>query len=177
MSNEFESHEQNLQRLKRHINKIYQHKDTDPQLTKSLSEVLKPFIFSSFPTSSEVVEKPHTDEDINVLSLRQHDLERRVGELERKLNTQMSGEIEDLIRTTFTNIPIIEKIYVKSEQSHLLLVIVYNSESISDAIERIQPGFTKLEDEFPDMHFDLQIFHVNEIHERHHQQSKLIFNS
>ena len=84
-------------------------------------------------------------------------------------------KIEDLMMTTFLNTPIVEKIYVKSEQSGLQLVIVYNSESISSAIKQIQPGLVKLEDEFPDVYFKPHFFHTNDFHEGHYQHLKLIF--
>ena len=174
MSTKLESSKQRIQRLSR-ITKSIQQGNIDPQSIESINKEFKSLTNSTFPTSS-TVEEEHTDKDINVLRLHQHKLELRVNELEHRLNIQTLDKIEDLVKTTFAGMPIIEKTYVKFEQFHVLLVIVYNSESISEAIEMIQPGLAKLEDKFPDMYFKPQIFHADEIHKVHHRQSKIIFS-
>ena len=174
MSLKSERRKQDL--IERYLDEISQLRDMNPKFSKQLDEVLNSFMVPSFTTVSEIAEESHTGEDISVLSQHQQKLERRVKLIEHRLNMQAPEEIEDIIKTTFLNTPIIEKIYVESEQSNFSLIIVYNSESISEAIERIQPGLTKLEDELPDVYFDPHIFHVSEIREEHHQQSKLIFS-
>ena len=173
MSTKLENNEQEIQRLL-HITKRVQQGNIDLQHIENISKGIKGLTYSAFPAGS-TVEEEHADKDISMLRLNQHKLELKVNELERRLNIQASDKIEELAKATFAGIPIIEKAYVKFEQFDVLLVIVYNSESISNAIEVIQPGLAKLENEFPGMYFKPQIFHTNEIHKMHHRQSKIIF--
>lgn len=162
----------------RAIRRLYdesQYRDTAQQ--HAIKEVkLLARLFTKLRVISEIVETPpSTDEDIDILNQRQRYLEQRIRLLERKLNMRPSREIENGIKTTFSDIPIIKQIYVKSEQSSVPLIIVYNSESITDAIKQIQPGLIKLKDEFPDVHFEPHIFHVDDFHKGYRKQSKLIF--
>lgn len=175
MKSRLENRERNIARMLRQAKAVRRHVDIDqrfPVRPMSDSQLVSK-IFGYAPAGSKAKDA-HEDKDIGALSQRQHDLERRVGKLERILNVQTFADIEERIKTTFSNTTIIEKIYGKIEHSSLLLVIVYNSKTISDAIIQIQPGLVRLEDEFPDMYLDPCLLHVNEVHEGHLQESKLI---
>ena len=108
-------------------------------------------------------------------SERLHELERRVGVLENTPNTQSTVRIEHIVKKIFSEISIIEKMYIKPMQSDFMLVIVHNANTLSNALDHIQPGLDELEDEFPNLYFDPWILRPNEIHTGHIEQSKLIF--
>ena len=171
MTLELKNREQWIRAIQR-LGDVSQHRDIAKQSSVNKDVEFLTQMLASFQIASKTIKEPPPGEDVDAFNQRY--LEHRVSLLERKLGMQPSEEIEDRIKAAFSNTPIIEKIYVKPEQTSIPLIIVYNSGSIADAIEQIQPGIIKLEDEFPNMHFEPHIFHANEIHEGHHRQAKLI---
>ena len=143
-------------------------RQTDPKNMKQIQR---------FVTISKDVKlsEDYQYDEIMLLKRRITELERRVDTLQSMSDAQPSDRTKSLIKKIFSKVPIIKKIYTKPEQSGILLIIVHNSETISSAIDHIQPGLDKLEVELPDLYFDPWILRPNEIYEEHLQQSKLIF--
>lgn len=93
------------------------------------------------------------------------------GALERESNMPMPDEMERRIGEVFSDIDIVKKIYAGPETSRLSLVVVYDWDSVSGAIERIHTGFAILKDEFPGVYLDTHLFDVDEIHEGYYGDS------
>lgn len=122
------------------------------------------------------------ERNMDLLNQRQHVLEQKINALENeikniksKLSKHDSSEIEVFTKKIFSKIPTIKKIYIRSTQSGFILITIHTSKTISNAIEQIQPGLVKLEDEFPDTYFEPWILRSHEVQEEHLQQSKMIF--
>ena len=127
--------------------------------------------------------------EIGLLNQRQHALEYEFRALEYefralkrdfralglKLNTPDSAKIEALVKKIFAEMPTIKSVYSRPTQSGFALITIHNSKTISNAIDQIQPGFAKLENEFPDVYFEPCILHSREVQKEHLQQSKMIF--
>ena len=95
--------------------------------------------------------------------------------LELKLSTSDSAKVEALVKKIFSEIPTIKSVYSRPTQSGFALITIHNSKTISNAIDQIQPGFAKLENEFPDVYFEPCILRPQEVQKEHLQQSKMIF--
>ena len=115
------------------------------------------------------------ESQIELLHRRSHEHERRILDLEYKLNISTPDKIINSIRKIFSKIPIIESVYSRSTQSGFILVTIYNEGNISDALKQIQQGFIKLEDEFPNTYFEPWILHLTEVQNEHLLQSTMIF--
>lgn len=103
------------------------------------------------------------------------DLLQRMAKLERTPTKQSLLALEFPIKQILSKIPVVKNVYAKPIQNGFLLTIVYESETISDAVKQIQPGLSELEDAFPDTYFDPHLLHLNNVQEEHLQLSALIF--
>ena len=164
---------------------LYHTKSSDPQWPLKTIESMRHhdmYGISKISRKSQELE-------IDLLSQRQHALEHEFSvlkhelralkhefrALELKLNMPDSAKVEALVKKNFSKVPTIRSVYSRPTQSGFVLITIHNSKTISNAIDQIQPGFAKLENEFPDMHFELCVLHSQEVQEGHLQQSKMIF--
>ena len=60
-------------------------------------------------------------------------------------------------------------------QPNFLLMLTYDAESGSSAIDQARPGLTKLENEFPDVYFDTWFIHINDVRDGDLRQSEQVF--
>ena len=151
---------------------VYVFNNSEPQqLPKNIDKILSHI--QSYETPETF--KDSQERQIDLLNRRQHEIERRVSALEYESNMRNPIEIEALAKKIFAEMPAIKSVYARPTQSGFVLITIHNSETISNVIEQIQPGFAKLEDEFPDMYFEPRIIHSSDVQEEYLQQSKMIF--
>ena len=161
------------------VRKILNHtKSSNPQWPLKTIEPMRHHDMYGIPKIS----RKSQELEIDLLSQRQHTLEHEfralkheLRALELKLNMPDSAKVEALVKKNFSKVPTIRSVYSRPTQSGFVLITIHNSKTISNAIDQIQPGFAKLENEFPDMHFELCVLHSQEVQEEHLQQSKMIF--
>lgn len=144
-------------------------------------KTIEPFFRYSVHEITQVSEESQ-ELEMGLLNQRQHALEYELRALEHefralelKLSTPDSAKVEALVKKIFSEMPTIKSVYSRPTQSGFALITIHNSKTISNAIDQIQPGFAKLENEFPDVYFEPCILHSQEVQKEHLQQSKMIF--
>lgn len=116
-----------------------------------------------------------SDQNIDLLNKRQHDLEQRMHVLETIVGVQNHTEIDSTAREILSSILIIKSVYVRPVQDGLVLFIIHNAKTVSEAIIQIQPKFAELENMFQDVNLKPIILHSDDVQNEHLQQSTVIF--
>lgn len=123
--------------------------------------------------------EPSLIDEVHTIKDRQLALESRVDSLEFKTNISpiqnKIDKIEEFTKRVFFDIPIIVNISYKPSSSGLILLAIHNSDNISNAIDQIHKGISKLEDAFPTVYFEPWVLHITEVQNQHIQNAKTIF--
>ena len=119
------------------------------------------------------------EDEVHLLKDQHFALESRVDSLEFKSNISpiqdKIGRIEDFTNKIFSEIPIITNVSYRPSSSGLTIIVIHNSDDVSNAIDQIQKGISKLEEAFPNIYFEPWVLHITEVRNEHLQQSKTIF--
>jgi len=117
---------------------------------------------------------PSVDDKIAMLTNRCSELELQVSELKHRSGAPPYREAANLAGRVFSGMRAVTGVSYRKAVSGMTLIIVHEADNITDVLDQIQEGVARLEEEFPDMHYEPWVLNTTEVQKEHIQHSTVI---
>lgn len=122
-------------------------------------------------------QNPSIETKLHNLQIKHLALESRMDSLEFTSNTVINNKIdkiEEFTNKIFSKINIIKDILYRPAPSGLILIVIHDSDDLSEVLDDTQKGIFQLEEAFPTIYFEPWILHISEVTNEHLNQSHSI---